>query len=59
MVASNVWRTPHHKVMLAWDPDAMPPGWGAGRDTYFTITWNQLVVTWSAFALFIADLVAL
>jgi hypothetical protein len=24
LVVSNVWKTPHYKVMLAWDPEAMP-----------------------------------
>ena len=59
IVVSNAVKTPHYKVMLAWDPEAMPPGWEAGRDKYFTINWIQMVTTWSAFALFIAALVAL
>jgi hypothetical protein len=59
VVVSNVWKTPHYRVMLAWDPEAMPPDWKAGRDTYFTINWVQLGATWSAFALFIGALVAL
>jgi hypothetical protein len=45
--------------MLAWDPAAMPPSWEAGRDKYFTINWIQMLTTWSAFALFIAALIAL
>ena len=28
IIVSNVWKTPHHKVMLAWDHDAMPADWG-------------------------------
>ena len=59
IVVSNVWKTPHYKVMLAWDPEAMPPDWEAGRQKYFTINWIQLVTTWSAFALFIAALIAI
>jgi len=59
IVVSNAVKTPHYKVMLAWDPEAMPPGWEAGRRKYFTINWIQLVTTWSAFALFIAALIAL
>ena len=55
---SNAVKTPHYKVMLAWDPEAMPPDWEAGRRKYFTINWIQLVTTWSAFALFIAALIA-
>jgi len=59
IVVSNAVKTPHYKVMLAWDPEAMPPDWEAGRRKYFTINWIQLVTTWSAFALFIAALIAL
>jgi hypothetical protein len=56
IIVSNVWKTPHYKVMLAWDPEAMPPGWEAGRQRYFAINWLQLVTTWAAFALFLAAL---
>jgi hypothetical protein len=59
IVLSNAVKTPHYKVILAWDPDAMPPGWQAGRDKYLRINWAQMVTTWSAFALFIAALAAL
>ena len=59
IVVSNAVKTPHYKVMLAWDPEAMPPNWEAGRDKYFAINWIQMFTTWSAFALFIAALIAL
>ena len=59
IIVSNAVKTPHYKVMLAWDPKAMPPGWEAGRDKYFTIHWIQMVTTWSAFAVFIAALISL
>jgi hypothetical protein len=59
VVVSNAVKTPHYKVMLAWDPDAMPADWEAGRDRYFAINWIQMVATWSAFALFIGALTAL
>jgi len=52
-------KTPHYRVMLAWDPEAMPASWEAGRDKYFMINWIQMVTTWSAFVLFIAALIAL
>ncbi len=58
IIVSNAVKTPHYKVMLAWDPEAMPPSWEAGRDKYFTINWIQMVTTWSAFVLFIAALIA-
>jgi hypothetical protein len=56
ILVSNVWKTPHYKVMLAWSPVAMPPNWEAGREKYFTINWIQFVTTWSAFALFLVAL---
>jgi hypothetical protein len=59
IILSNAVKTPHYKVMLAWNPEAMPPNWEAGREKYFTINWIQMVTTWSAFALFIAALIAL
>jgi len=59
IIVSNAWKTPHYKVMLAWNPDAMPANWEAGRQTYFTINWIQLATTWSAFALFLVALLSL
>ena len=59
IIVSNTVKTPHYKVILAWDPEAMPPDWEAGRDKYFFIDWIQMATTWSAFALFIAALMAL
>ncbi len=44
-LVSNVWKTPTYKVILAWDPDAMPPDWEAVRQRYFTINWIQLATT--------------
>jgi hypothetical protein len=44
---------------VAWDPEAMPPDWEAGRRTYFTINWLQLATTWTAFALFLLALISL
>ena len=58
-LVSNVWKTPTYKVILAWDPEAMPADWEAGRRRYFTINWTQMAVTWSAFALFLVALALL
>ena len=55
-IVSNVWKEPHYDVILAWDPEAMPADWEAGRQRYFTINWIQLLTTWSAFALFLIAL---
>jgi hypothetical protein len=58
-VVANVWKEPHYKVILAWDPEAMPADWEAGRRRYFAINWIQLATTWAAFALFLVALAAL
>jgi len=58
-LVSNVWKTPTYNLILAWDPEAMPADWEAGRRRYFTINWIQLAVTWSAFALFLLALISL
>ena len=58
-VVSNVWKEPHYNVMLAWDPEAMPSDWEAGRQRYLTINWIQAAATWTAFALFLAALLSL
>jgi MFS family permease len=55
-LVSNVWKEPLYKVILAWDPETMPPDWEAGRRRYFTINWIQLATTWAAFALFLVAL---
>jgi hypothetical protein len=59
LIVSNVWKTPTYKLILAWDPGAVPADWEAGRRRYFTINWIQLAVTWAAFALFLVALGAL
>src|SRR5690242_15993168 len=59
LVVSNVWKTPTYNLILAWDPEALPADWEAGRRRYFTINAMQLVVTWAAFALFLVALIAL
>jgi hypothetical protein len=55
-VVSNVWNEPHYKVILGWDPEALPADWEAGRQRYFAINWIQMVTTWTAFALFLVAL---
>jgi hypothetical protein len=58
-LVSNVWKTPTYNLILAWDPEALPADWEAGRRRYFTINWIQFAVTWSAFALFLLALISL
>jgi hypothetical protein len=59
LILSNAWKTPTYNTILAWDPEAMPADWEAGRRRYFAINWIQLAVTWAAFALFLAALISL
>jgi hypothetical protein len=59
LIVSNVWKTPTYKVILAWDPEAMPADWQAGRQRYFTINWIQSATTWGAMALFLLALISL
>lgn len=50
---------PNYDVMLAWDPDVMPPDWESGRSRYFALNWIRAWATWAAFALFLAAIVEL
>ena len=59
LIVSNVWKTPTYKLILAWNPEAMPADWEAGRQRYFTINWLQLATTWAAFAPFLVALISL
>jgi hypothetical protein len=58
-IVANVWKEPHYDVMLAWNQEAMPADWEAGRRRYFTINWIQFAATWTAFALLLLALVSL
>ena len=58
-LVSNVWKEPHYDVMLAWDGDAMPPEWEAGRRRYFRLNSIQAAATWTAFGLFLVALISL
>ena len=55
-VVSNVWKEPLYKVILGWNPDALPADWEAVRRRYFAINWIQMVTTWTALALFLVAL---
>jgi hypothetical protein len=58
-IVSNAWKEPLYKVILGWDPEAMPVDWEAGRRRYFTINWIQFATTWGAMALFLLALISL
>jgi hypothetical protein len=58
LLVSNRLAEPHYDAMLAWDPDAVPPGWEAGRRRYFALNWIRFAATLAAFGLFLAALIA-
>jgi hypothetical protein len=57
LLVSNRLAEPNYDVMLAWDPEAMPADWEAGRRRYFTLNWVRALATWAAFGLFLTALV--
>jgi hypothetical protein len=57
LLVSNRLAEPNYDVMLAWNPEAMPVDWEAGRGRYFTLNWVRAVATWGAFAIFLTALV--
>ena len=57
LLVSNRLAEPHDDVMLAWDPEAMPADWEAGRRRYFALNWIRAAATWTAFGLFLAALI--
>src|SRR6188508_284458 len=56
IIVSNAWKTPTYKLILGWDPEALPADWEAGRQRYFAINWIQMATTRTAFALFLVAL---
>lgn len=58
LVVSNRLAEPNYDVLLAWDPEAMPADWEAGRRRYLALNWVRAAATWTAFALFLAALIA-
>ena len=56
---SQLLSEPNYDVMLAWDPDALPDDWRAAQAYYFSLNWIRALITWAAFGLFLAALVAL
>ncbi len=54
LLVSNRLAEPNYDVILSWDPEAMPPGWEAGRRRYFGLNRIRAAATWGAFALFLA-----
>lgn len=59
IIVSNAWKTPTYKMILAWDPEALPANWESVRQRYFTINWLQLVTSWTAFILLLVAVISL
>jgi hypothetical protein len=59
LLVSNRLAEPNYDVMLAWNPEALPRDWEEGRRRYFALNWIRAAATWTAFALFLAALIAL
>lgn len=59
LLVSSRLAEPNYDVIMAWDPDRMPDGWGETRRRYFLYNWIRAAATWTAFALFLAALMEL
>jgi len=54
LLTSKFLAEPNYEVILGWDPDAVPSDWPVARERYFRLNWIRAVLTWIAFALFLA-----
>jgi hypothetical protein len=54
LLSSRFLAEPNYEVILGWDPGAVPAGWRVARARYFRLNWIRAVLTWIAFALFVA-----
>ena len=52
LLGSRLLAEPNYKVILGWDPDAVPADWRTARARYFRWNWLRGGLTWLAFALF-------
>ena len=59
LLVSNRLAEPNYDVMLSWDPTSMPANWVTTRKRYFALNWIRGAATWTAFAVFLAALLAL
>jgi hypothetical protein len=59
LLVSPLLSEPNYDAMLGWDPDELPGDWRAVQAYYFRLNWIRTVITWTAFGLFLAALVAL
>jgi hypothetical protein len=54
LLASRYLAEPNYEVILGWDPEHLPADWERTRRRYFALNWLRGVLTWAAFACFLA-----
>ena len=54
LLTSQFLAEPNYEIILGWNPNAVPDDWRTARARYFRLNWIRGVLTWSAFALFVA-----
>lgn len=54
LLTSRYLAEPNYEIILDWDAESVPADWRTVRATYFRLNWIRAVLTWSAFALFLA-----
>lgn len=54
LLTSRYFAEPNYEVILSWKAEAVPTDWRTARARYFRLNWIRAVLTWFAFALFIA-----
>jgi hypothetical protein len=54
LLVSNRLAEPNYRVILGWDPAAVPADWRVVRRRYFALNWVRAVLTWTSFLLFLA-----
>ncbi len=54
LLVSNRLAEPNYDVILSWDADHLPDDWQTPRRRYFALNWIRGVLTWAAFACFLA-----
>lgn len=59
LLVSRLLSEPNYDAMLGWDPDELPDYWPAVQAYYLRLNWIRTVITWTAFGLFLAAVVAL
>jgi hypothetical protein len=54
LLTSQFLAEPNYEIILGWNSEAVPDDWRTTRARYFRLNWIRGVLTWSAFAFFLA-----